>query len=735
MPLFQTKPLWSLSNRPTAESPGWVGPSGSIDEECPGDILGRLTSGDGVGLVLGPYYLLEQLGAGAMAQVYKAEHLLMKRLVALKVLRPPVGEKPTPSAALPPGVRLDPPVTHPFYREARAAALLNHPNVVLLYDAVELGGLHLLVLEYVDGPDLGRLVQSRGALPVALACECVRQAALGLHYAHDRGLVHADVKPSNLLISGPEEAPRVKVLDLGLARAHGANLPQIGPVSAPSDLAGTPDFMAPEVARGDTRGEPSSDQYSLGCTFYYLLAGQPPFPGGTWLEKLMRHQLERPAPVRQVRPEVPAEVAAVVERLMAPEPAKRYANLAQAAVELHEWLFEQRQRTADSEVARVTPLVGECATLPEVEEPPATPVDAPAAPDALPASPRRAFRKARQRRRAFGWSLAAGALVGLLAAWGLGQWVKQREASVETPPPAIAETASPRAAPAPFILERDGSRFPTLGHAVAATRDGDSVMIEGAGPYPTGPLELHGKALTLRAAPGARPCLELSYTLNGHFWQPLVESDAALTLEGLELRRAGGAVPAAAGTSPLVIGSGPSLHLRDCTLAVPGGSMPVLCRGCRDVELRGCTLRAEALAVCVELPEQGPFQMKLVANEVRVASGGGAAVALSVHGGRTEETRLLLEENHVEAGRVLALNRWTGRLDVSARGNAFRWREALVSFTGCGADLDCRRALAWQGERNHFDGGTFWVRVEGNPAGGAEQASLFAETPTDRPAQ
>ncbi len=201
-------------------------------------------------------------------------------------------------------------------REVEAAAQLSHPNIVAAYDAVRARGMLFLVMEYVEGVDLGRLVAGAGLLPVRLACEAVRQTALALQYAHQRGLLHCDVKPSNLLLVHPPR-PRwdsdalvelsdgrrpvlVKLLDMGLARRIG------GPDgTAGDDLEGTPDYMAPERGGGDpTDGR--SDLYSLGCTFYHLLTGQPPFPGGDWAAKLLRHRLDAPAPVRARRPDLPA---------------------------------------------------------------------------------------------------------------------------------------------------------------------------------------------------------------------------------------------------------------------------------------------------------------------------------------------------------------------------------------------------------------------------------------------
>src|SRR5438105_2428032 len=162
----------------------------------------RVLAGEGRRLVLGQYRILDQLGAGGMGQVYKAEHLLMKRLVALKVIAraplPATGEAmPASDHALP---HVDAAALDQFHREVQLTAQLCQPNIVTAYDAATADGLHFLVMEYADGIDLGRRVAESGPLPIPLACECVRQAALGLQYAHERGLVHRDIKPANLLL-------------------------------------------------------------------------------------------------------------------------------------------------------------------------------------------------------------------------------------------------------------------------------------------------------------------------------------------------------------------------------------------------------------------------------------------------------------------------------------------------------------------------------------------------------
>jgi serine/threonine protein kinase len=279
------------------------------------------------GLVLGSYVLLDRLGSGGMGQVFKARHQKLGRIVALKVINPAHLHKPV--------------AVHRFHREIRAAAQLDHPNIVHAYDAEEASGSHFLVMEYIEGTDLGRLVKQHGPIPVAQASEYIRQAALGLQHAHERGLVHRDVKPNNLLLSlrpgvgRPEPEPVIKLLDLGLALLQRPLLDSdSGPVSVAGTVVGTVDFLAPEQARDSNTVDIRADLYSLGCTFYYLLTGKVPFTGATATNKIFKHALEEPVPVEQLCPELPLHVAAIVRRLMAKRPEDRFQTPGELAAVL-----------------------------------------------------------------------------------------------------------------------------------------------------------------------------------------------------------------------------------------------------------------------------------------------------------------------------------------------------------------------------------------------------------------
>jgi WD40 repeat protein/tRNA A-37 threonylcarbamoyl transferase component Bud32 len=277
--------------------------------------VNQLEEGHGHELLLGSYVLLEKLGQGGMGAVFKARNWKLGRPAAVKVIRKE---------------RLDNPDTvRRFYREIQAAGQLAHPNIVLAYDADEADGAHFFAMEYVEGTDLARLVKQQGPLPVALACECARQAALGLQHAFEKGMVHRDVKPSNLLLT---PAGVVKVLDLGLARLRhpGDEGDSAGTLTQEGAFIGTLDYIAPEQALDSHTVDIRADLYSLGCSLYFLLTGRVPFLG-TAAEKLLKHQMQEPAPLEELRPDVPPAVAAVVRRLMAKRPADRYQTPAEAA--------------------------------------------------------------------------------------------------------------------------------------------------------------------------------------------------------------------------------------------------------------------------------------------------------------------------------------------------------------------------------------------------------------------
>jgi serine/threonine protein kinase len=273
-------------------------------------------------LLLESYVLLERLGEGGMGQVFKARNWKLNRLAALKLIRKE---------------RLNNlEIIRRFQREVRASAQLNHPNVVHAYDCGECGDRHFYVMEYVEGTDLAQLVCRNGPLPVEQACDCIRQATLGLQHAFERGLVHRDIKPHNLMLTRSSDGHTViKILDMGLARLdRGEDSMSSGTMTREGAVMGTLDYIAPEQARNAHLADTRADLYSLGCTLYFLLTAQPPFPGGTPTEKLLKHQFQPSPQIQTLRPDVPVSLAMVLQRLLAKQPEQRYQTPAETAAAL-----------------------------------------------------------------------------------------------------------------------------------------------------------------------------------------------------------------------------------------------------------------------------------------------------------------------------------------------------------------------------------------------------------------
>jgi serine/threonine protein kinase len=259
------------------------------------------------------YEILAELGRGGMAVVYKARDLRRQRLVAIKVCDPSLADHGE--------------VVARFRQEQSLAVPLAHPNLVAAYDAGEVEGVPYLVLEFVEGHDLAWIVQQRGPLPLAEACQVVRRAALGLEHLHKHGLVHRDVKPANLMLTPSRQ---VKVLDLGVAR-HLRSPASRGQVTSLGQYLGTPDYMAPEQCLDSHAVDGRADIYALGCTLYELLTGQPPFAGPAHKSVFlkMKAHVEAPVPsVRGLRPDVPEQLAAVLQRMLTKDPTGRFAGAA-----------------------------------------------------------------------------------------------------------------------------------------------------------------------------------------------------------------------------------------------------------------------------------------------------------------------------------------------------------------------------------------------------------------------
>jgi serine/threonine-protein kinase len=295
--------------------------------------INQLLTGHGRDLVVGPYHILDRLGQGGQSTVFKARQVESGAVVGLKVIRADLLSNPAAAGQ--------------FMQEMEAMVALNHPNVVQFYDADRVGETYYCALEYVEGTDLGKYVRLAGPLPAVEACDYIRQSALGLQHAHERNLIHRDIKPVNLYLTGmPSQAaaPKrqilgvgtlLKILDWGLASLRPPRPAAQGDSPGGTKLLiGTADYLSPEQAMNPDAVDIRGDIYSLGCTFYYLLTGQPPFPKGTVMQKILCHQHEEPVPVDAIRPDLPLGLASVLRRMIAKRPERRYQTPAAVALAL-----------------------------------------------------------------------------------------------------------------------------------------------------------------------------------------------------------------------------------------------------------------------------------------------------------------------------------------------------------------------------------------------------------------
>jgi eukaryotic-like serine/threonine-protein kinase len=297
--------------------------------------VSHLIQGRYKGFHFGSYRVVEPIGSGGMSTVYLGEHRETKQRVAIKLLPPNLAEDPMAVAR--------------FQRESRAAIAVSHANIVATYEMGREGNGDFLVMEYVDGISLQDLVRNRGPLAPPRAANFIGQAAMGLQSIHESGLIHRDLKPGNLLLN---REGKVKILDLGLARFKDDRHDDLTMRANDARILGTADYIAPEQALKSYDVDIRADIYALGCTFYYLLAGQPPFDSGSVTQKLLAHQIKQPAPITALRRDVPAEMGAVLQKMMAKDPKQRHQTPAEVVEALRPWLDMPIAPPTETELSR-----------------------------------------------------------------------------------------------------------------------------------------------------------------------------------------------------------------------------------------------------------------------------------------------------------------------------------------------------------------------------------------------
>jgi serine/threonine protein kinase len=291
----------------------------------------KLLEGTALGLKLGPFQVLAPIGKGGMGTVYLARDSRSGQLLALKVLPPK-------------RAREEERVLARFRREMEMCQRVAHPNLAWTYEVGVCQGVYYIAMEYIPGKSLFRLVSEQGPLPVARAARLFAEVASALDHAHTQGLVHRDMKPSNILVTPNDHA---KVLDLGLALVQGEAPTDRRVVGGQGYVVGTMDYIAPEQADDAFKADPRADIYGLGCTLYFALTGRPPFTGSTAQEKIQCHRTQEPPAVEQVNPGVPPAFAALVRRMMAKRPEQRFASAAEIREALQQWVSGEPVRPMD----------------------------------------------------------------------------------------------------------------------------------------------------------------------------------------------------------------------------------------------------------------------------------------------------------------------------------------------------------------------------------------------------
>ncbi|QDV35058.1 serine/threonine-protein kinase [Tautonia plasticadhaerens] len=542
----------------------------------------QLLSGRPIGFFIGRYALLDLLGQGGMGRVYLARDRRLGRKVALKLLSSRARQNPTAVAR--------------FRREAVVGAGLQHDNLVRLYDDGEFRGIPFLVMEYIEGAPLGRLLSEFGPMPPSTASRLARQVALGLGHLHLKGLVHRDVNPWNILVTPDGVA---KLADLGLAVDSGDHVA----LTVDGTTVGTFDYMAPEQARHSRKIDSRSDIYSLGCTLYQMVTGTVPFDRPTLPEKLLAHLSEEPPPPRSLAPDLPIGLEAVILRMIRKDPEDRYPTPSAVVEALDPFVggipgpypHPEFASTASASFESIAPAPapGSSASVSSSASASASSSSSSSSSSSFSAEDRateevfdliamlearrpagglfdRAARRVREVGALASLLVAIGALASILLVLLLvlgppGPGDRPETADADPTPPADPGTLTIR------VVLPDGSSVGAddLDEALGlASGGGGRIELGGSGParlVRSGSLEIARGAVTIAAAPGARP--ELVPVVAGSRPFIRVRPRARLRLEGLSIRveaPGGFASPA-----PLIDSSG-LLELSRCAFRVSG---------------------------------------------------------------------------------------------------------------------------------------------------------------------
>lgn len=415
---------------------------------------------------LGKYKLVDLIGRGGMGSVFLARHTMMNRDAALKIIAKHLGSDPA---------NLD-----RFFTEARAVAALNHPNIVHAYSIDNEGDRYYMVMEYVEGQDLQRMVEEKGPLDFESAADYIRQAADGLGHAHKKNIIHCDVKPANLLVSSQGV---VKILDMGMARLISADGNRD---RADEKVLGTIDYMSPELAVHSPDLDHRADIYSLGCTFYFLLTGRPPFPEGTLAERIVKHQTEEPGDIASKRPDTPGELIEICTKMMAKKPEDRYQSAEEISRLLAAW---KPSETAAAKNGRVESVA--VAAKPGSAKSPAS-----------GRKPRKQWSfPALDRRQKIIAAAAGGAvlliLIGVVGAWALFSGGGESDADQQVAQAPVEEDSAPAVEEDIKVLDVDAS-MPSEDDLAAAL----GLNTDTSGSKPA------AEAVSSQAVPAAKPAEE-----------------------------------------------------------------------------------------------------------------------------------------------------------------------------------------------------------------------------------